>query len=643
MSDHGRFFEYTLQDPFLGLYDPLKKIDSVKFSPKEIDILSCIISGKTNDQIANFFSISARTVESHIRSISNKITAKIEFFKKSRSKKLITDFLEKSDQYLLLKNHYLRLLNNNKFTRSLRDISLKNGEKTSCLIVHSKTNDTPFIKALKHHFELAGIQNTFQEVAELDDRLLDLNYLKTIDQQFKKPIIFVVSKNTRYQKESVASSLPITLNNKIILINVIDITQKPAKEMLLENCKEYYFLIFNVLKALFPRFNISPMVENFQSETVGTSFSTHGKITLFRQKNHTLIKRLIFSFQKNKWHSFAYIILALSLTYTLKRLIVNSQKQFDFEKASLEFSHYFKESPHAWPIIRTDSLAEMAFSNIIKQGFIQIHSHDVVPFLKLLKMRTDYIKIKGVMFLDEITIERARELISHFPHIERWGVTLKGLDEEESLYTFLSLPQLNNLVSLNLWNNNIGINGAKSLGRSNTLSNLLWLDLGGNNIKDEGVEALVESESLQNLKDLNLWDNQLSDAGVKTLASKRGFKKLSHLNLGANKVSDQGIQALASSSNFRQLEHLNLWENNITSIGASSIAKSSHLSSLKILNIGSNKVSDDGAQNIITSIYLDQLYDLNFYHNKISQDQAKKIEQWALQKGVRLNIRMQFT
>ncbi len=53
--------------------ESLRIISGIKFSIREIDVLACIVSGRSSKLIASLLSISVATVSSHIRNIAKKI------------------------------------------------------------------------------------------------------------------------------------------------------------------------------------------------------------------------------------------------------------------------------------------------------------------------------------------------------------------------------------------------------------------------------------------------------------------------------------------------------------------------------------------------------------------------------------------
>ncbi len=80
-----------------------KEINGVTFTPREIDIIACIVNGRGIKKIAASLKIASKTAESHVRNIMLKIEC--------GSREHIIDFVEKSEAHLFIKQHYLDLLN----------------------------------------------------------------------------------------------------------------------------------------------------------------------------------------------------------------------------------------------------------------------------------------------------------------------------------------------------------------------------------------------------------------------------------------------------------------------------------------------------------------------------------------------------
>ena len=86
------------------------KINGIEFSFREIEILACIIKGRSRKTIAIILHISPETVHSHLKHIRSKIGC--------ISKDQIIDFIESSSEYNLLHKRYFRLMGLDRLIRT---------------------------------------------------------------------------------------------------------------------------------------------------------------------------------------------------------------------------------------------------------------------------------------------------------------------------------------------------------------------------------------------------------------------------------------------------------------------------------------------------------------------------------------------
>lgn len=132
----------------------LEIINNIKFSLREVDIVSCIINGRSPKFIAHLLDISPKTVEAHIRNIKIKMNCS--------SKEQIVSFIEKSNKHQLISQHYRELIVNVDFEKSLQNISAeiinKNLElQVICLIKNDNAEDIKCCKLIKH-LSMSGIK-----------------------------------------------------------------------------------------------------------------------------------------------------------------------------------------------------------------------------------------------------------------------------------------------------------------------------------------------------------------------------------------------------------------------------------------------------------------------------------------------------
>ena len=114
-----------------------------------------------------------------------------------------------------------------------------------------------------------------------------------------------------------------------------------------------------------------------------------------------------------------------------------------------------------------------------------------------------------------------------------------------------ALTRGSKLVSVNLYNTGIGVDGAIALGDAIGRNYYLkHLYLGSNNIEDEGAKALARGlMENDDLKILDLRSNQIGDEGAKALAEALIQEKtiLDEFYLEGNNIGGEGATALAEA------------------------------------------------------------------------------------------------
>lgn len=143
---------WKLQATHLSLSGSIKIINGVGLTPREIDIIACLLSGKGTKAIATLLSMSPRTVETHTRAIMIKFGC--------NSKEGIIEFIEHSKQFYQLKNHYLHLLQQAKFKQALQKIALLNKNQLVTYVVCSTKSrkSQHLIDELTVYLNLAGLK-----------------------------------------------------------------------------------------------------------------------------------------------------------------------------------------------------------------------------------------------------------------------------------------------------------------------------------------------------------------------------------------------------------------------------------------------------------------------------------------------------
>ncbi|CAF4615658.1 unnamed protein product, partial [Rotaria sp. Silwood2] len=160
--------------------------------------------------------------------------------------------------------------------------------------------------------------------------------------------------------------------------------------------------------------------------------------------------------------------------------------------------------------------------------------------------------------------------------------------------------------TLNLWNNNIGPDGAVYINQILQNSKLTSLHLGRNYLRSKGLAKLNALNKHHYLTELVLWDNKIDDEGIEALATLLPTTILRKLNLGTNDIGDKGCQVL-----FANLPP-----------------------SLIYLDLFANKISEKCLQSILEAIPKSRLQELNLQHQQVdrwsqkSQEDLKRVGQY---------------
>ncbi|MBX9786961.1 MAG: tetratricopeptide repeat protein [Alphaproteobacteria bacterium] len=248
----------------------LTTVEGVKFSKREIDIISCILNGRTAKGIAHLLSISPRTSEVHTYNIMKKLNCS--------SRESVITKIEASNSLFIIKNYYLRLLTYMGFEQVLKDISKLIGEeKHTCLLAYWKgENNLSIIQYIKKHLELAKIKVFFER------REKKQPFSQLIEQtNFTHYSLYYISKDSINIEDIKINFSSIIGNNSSLLSNVlffsfdkkiIDLFSHSINAVNFinfNNTLNYYFFVFEILKIFFPQRNFSILIENFEKKYKG--------------------------------------------------------------------------------------------------------------------------------------------------------------------------------------------------------------------------------------------------------------------------------------------------------------------------------------------------------------------------------------
>jgi len=154
------------------LYDKyLGNISNIRFTAREVDILSCIYHRRGEKKIGSILDISHRTVGAHVRNIMAKLG--------NSTRDYVIDFIEKSGNLNYLKEYYLCLIIEGTYKKQLDNIRLINRNGTKVSILKSNKLDAKeasVIEQIKEHLNRANINYVESDKINNDENLIHLNY-----------------------------------------------------------------------------------------------------------------------------------------------------------------------------------------------------------------------------------------------------------------------------------------------------------------------------------------------------------------------------------------------------------------------------------------------------------------------------------
>lgn len=150
-------------------YDLLKIINEIHFTRREIDVISCLIHGRSTKIIACLLPIVAKTVDNHIHNVTTKINC--------NSRQGVLDFVIKSGKIQLLRQHYATLIIAEHFHKSLKAIArLIKTHEVGSFVIHG--TNTPLqqtlICNLEKDFKILGISISVQQNKKKKTRVVSL-------------------------------------------------------------------------------------------------------------------------------------------------------------------------------------------------------------------------------------------------------------------------------------------------------------------------------------------------------------------------------------------------------------------------------------------------------------------------------------
>lgn len=275
----------------------LEIINQKNFTQREIDVIACILGGRSAKKIASLLSISPKTVANHIRNVMLKLGC--------NSQENLIDFIEKSGKYNVIKKYYLCLLVQEKFKLELEKISsISYKQNISCVLVYNsgKDKESTFI-FFKKYLELAGIKfltlehersknsNLIHKIKEI--KLQKVLYYLMLDPAEESFDVIEDIKNLNLIQESLPKnefSFSVLLNNST--------TKIPAHELLqfeyldISDHSKYFLSVFNILEKFLPFGSLEANIFAF-NQYYKTLFEPVFLSTVYNENKISLVKNLV--------------------------------------------------------------------------------------------------------------------------------------------------------------------------------------------------------------------------------------------------------------------------------------------------------------------------------------------------------------
>lgn len=294
---------------FTDLCASLKNINGICFTRREIDVIACILGGRSSKKTATILSIHHKTVANHIHNIMSKI--------RCNSRENIIDFIEKSGKFGLIKTHYLNLSIQTTFDNELKKIAaLPNRKDLSCLIFYHKGSENgKFITTqLKHYLQIIGVKTCIEVTDSHEENLIiptmQANFLhiiyilpQTISKSLLSDPLSLRNKITQYMKTTQYNFITFLLFNEqsdvihpkeILICNSIQLEQK-----------NYYLLFFQLLKRIYPKTNFDKYILEFNKQYSTLLDPAFSEVSIEQPNTlaHTELHNPSFFTNKKKWVS----------------------------------------------------------------------------------------------------------------------------------------------------------------------------------------------------------------------------------------------------------------------------------------------------------------------------------------------------
>lgn len=249
----------------------LRAINGTPLTQREIDVISCLLNmnGRSRQYIANFLSVTLKTVNTHVNNAKQKFDCNIG---------RMVAIIENSDQFLTLKEqYYSSLLINSLFQKTLNEvtkaISGKITRPKAVLVYWEKK--PPFLKELEHDLREAGLEASLEGRKDLQsfDQLTQEIYQDTTQ------IYFIPdTEMENIPKQTFQPGLNPYASGKIFFFAKASRLQKTLQENSSFTCIDsscwlsYYHSLFIILKKALPGLDLDRIFTQFENATAQNRF-----------------------------------------------------------------------------------------------------------------------------------------------------------------------------------------------------------------------------------------------------------------------------------------------------------------------------------------------------------------------------------
>jgi len=245
------------------------EINGINFTSRELDIVSCIINGRSVKSSALLLDISSNTINSHIKNIMSKTNCS--------SKDQIIKFVESSNGHISINNRYIYLIVESEFKKLLENISkISTDNKKLCVIqtLNGKTNEQ-FCNYLK----MAGIDFHITHDSNINTKSDNIVHIITVATESE--IFDKSDKNTFFLVEN---------SEKVVL-----------KQKKLDTIDDYFYAVLSCIQAIYQSDIVNNLVEAFKKYYDGkikgdSTKNSYKKLSLLTHKKLFIVISVVILF-----------------------------------------------------------------------------------------------------------------------------------------------------------------------------------------------------------------------------------------------------------------------------------------------------------------------------------------------------------